>query len=153
MDWIDSVVEFEITVAKLRSFRESMFKTGLQGENYPRGTKILTCEEKNNWNFLRWQENPVARSTATTIMYLKVTRYSWRNFCGNMKTINETSRLRRILATTSLIPSVLLRMDGTSTNSERETLELLLDTHSYTQATVSKGGAQNTTLQSCHQTQ
>ena len=56
-------------------------------------------------------------------------RISWSNSCGNIETTVGAARLRKVLAKTPLVPSFLLKGNNSWTNSNLETLELLLETH------------------------
>ena len=76
------------------------------------------------------RKNPVMRIIVNATKHLSGNRRANRNsrktFYGNIETINKTSRLRRILVTTSYVPPVLQRNDGTRTSSGTETWNSLL---------------------------
>lgn len=59
-----------------------------------------------------WQTKAKSEGTGLLIG-CDANRESPRSFCGNIETISDTSRLRKIMATTKFIPSVLQRSDGT----------------------------------------
>ena len=59
----------------------------------------------------------------------KTKRKEWANFCSNIESTSEASRLRKILSKTKTTTGFLKKPDGSWTVSSSETLELLLDTH------------------------
>ena len=56
-------------------------------------------------------------------------RSSWRNFCTEIEATSEASRLRKVLSKDPTPPGFLKRPDNSWTESSKETLELLLETH------------------------
>src|ERR1700712_8006 len=55
---------------------------------------------------------------------------SWRSFCGDIESSSETARIHRLLAKNPVNPTgTILKPDGEYTNTEKDTLEVLLQTH------------------------
>lgn len=59
----------------------------------------------------------------------KAKRTSWQDFCLNIQNTSETSRLRKILASSPCTIELLRKPDQTWTKSNEETLALLIETH------------------------
>ena len=54
---------------------------------------------------------------------------TWRSFCNEIESVSDISRLRKLLTKTPSQISFLENEDGTWTESSKESLKLLLDTH------------------------
>ena len=83
---------------------------------------------RKSQNADHWRDYKVSLGNYKRVLR-RAKRNSWKNFSGNMEAINENFRLSKILSTTFFFPSVLQREDASWTNSEKEALDLLVDTH------------------------
>ncbi len=55
---------------------------------------------------------------------------SWKRFCGEIESSSETARIHKLLAKSPVNPTgTIVKPDGKYTNTEKETLEVLLQTH------------------------
>ncbi|GBP08776.1 Retrovirus-related Pol polyprotein from type-1 retrotransposable element R1 [Eumeta japonica] len=81
------------------------------------------AKRTGNWTLYKASTNKFKNLTRNA------KRRSWRDFCGNVRDISETSRLRKILAKQPTVPSFIRKADGSWSTSCRESLEQLIDTH------------------------
>lgn len=56
-------------------------------------------------------------------------RNSWRTFCGEVDGIKPLAKLKKALAKEPFYPGMLIKEDGTYTNSNNEVHDLLMKTH------------------------
>ena len=75
------------------------------------------------WNEYRCQLKHYKKTLRTA------KRKSWQNFCGKIESTTETARLRKILTKNEIPPIIIQNDDNTWTKCEKDTLELLLNTH------------------------
>lgn len=54
---------------------------------------------------------------------------AWKDFCGEIDSIKDTARLRKILAKTPSPPTFIMNDDGNWANTSEETNKILLETH------------------------
>ncbi len=64
---------------------------------------------------------------------------SWRRFCGDIENVSESSRLRKILASSPCTLGYLRGADGEWTTSSSDSLSLLLDKHFPGNSTTGQG--------------
>lgn len=54
---------------------------------------------------------------------------SWQTFCESIEVENEAARLRKVLSKDPCVPGYIQKLDGSWTESSKESLELLIETH------------------------
>ncbi|XP_037942905.1 uncharacterized protein LOC119675770 [Teleopsis dalmanni] len=85
--------------------------------------KAKGSQQEEHGNFYKASFN-MCKSRIKTVK-----RNSWQQFCGTIETINEASRLRRILSGESTTLGSIKKPDGLWTDSSQESLNILMMTH------------------------
>ncbi len=87
-------------------------------------TKAIRTTRESDWEAYR------AAQKAFRKMVQRKVRETWRSFCAEMEQIPDYARIHKILAKdSSLLPSSLLRPDGSFTSSGGDTAKHLLEAH------------------------
>lgn len=136
----------ELVSAKLREFFEVACPLPRQrkGKSYPhwwtkeigdlmKATRQLRKVTKNPYlseiDFhSKWGEYVASKNSLKTLIR-KEKRNSWKNFCEDIVSTNEASRLRKVLSKSAYTPTYIKRADSSYTESSKEVLDLLLETH------------------------
>lgn len=80
-------------------------------------------KSSEDWNIYRQSFNKFKKLIRTA------KRDSWTSFCEGIENTNEAARLRKVISKEPSIPNFLQRSDGSFTETSKETLELLMETH------------------------
>lgn len=138
VDEVDHAVSYIEHILDL-AFRKSCVPRKLVGKSKPAwwnqdiGNQIkITRRLHNRAKFSNSAEEwNTYKASLRELKYMvrKAKSDSWRSFCTNMENIGEASRLRKILSKEPTNPGLLMLEDGSWTESDRDSLKLLLETH------------------------
>lgn len=96
-------------------------------------TRQLRNATKNPYlsesNFQLSWEKYVASKNCLKALIKKEKKRTWRNFCEDITSTTDAARLRKVLSKSSHVPTYIKRADETYTESSKEVLDLLMDTH------------------------
>ncbi|XP_075974068.1 uncharacterized protein LOC142975223 [Anticarsia gemmatalis] len=102
---------------------------GPELERLRKGLRTLFNHAKNTRTTEAWDKYKIAQKHYKKRIRFRRTE-SWHNFCSNIDSTNQAARIKKILSKGNPnLLGTLKKADGTYTNNDKETCEILLETH------------------------